>query len=114
MMVFISNRKKPHVSAYSGHLKVLKTFLPKEFYIICLNRVVILRTSLSARKLSKLEDGIYRPKHVVFSIANKHHIFIVVFLTEFTSPYSSIFSLNGTIKQRNHQTVRLVLAFTII
>jgi len=43
-MVFISNRKL-NVSAYSGHLQVL----------------------------SKLEDGRYRPKHVVFSIANKHH-----------------------------------------
>ena len=42
MMVFISNRKR-HVSAYGGHLKVLTTFFLKEFYIICLNRVVMLR-----------------------------------------------------------------------
>ena len=41
MMLFISNGKKLHVSAYSGHLQVLTTFLLKEFYIICLNRVVI-------------------------------------------------------------------------
>jgi len=34
MMVFISN-KKLHVSAYSGHLQVLTTFLLKEFYVIC-------------------------------------------------------------------------------
>ena len=27
MMVFISNGKKLHVSAYSGHLQVLTTFL---------------------------------------------------------------------------------------
>ena len=27
MMVFISNRKKLHVSAYSDHLQVLTTFL---------------------------------------------------------------------------------------
>jgi len=47
---------------------------------------------LLVRKFSKPEDGLYRLKHVVFSpIANKHHhlaIFIVVCLTEFTSPYS--------------------------
>ena len=30
-----------HVSAYSGHLQVLTTFLLKEFYIICLNRVML-------------------------------------------------------------------------
>jgi len=42
MKVFIGNRKL-HVSAYSGHLQVLTTFLLKEFYIICLNRVVMLR-----------------------------------------------------------------------
>jgi len=30
-----------------------------------------------ARKLSKPEDGLYRPKHVIFSIANKgHHLAI--------------------------------------
>ena len=44
MMAFISNGKKLHVSAYSGHLQVLTTFLLKEFYIICLNRVVILKS----------------------------------------------------------------------
>jgi len=33
----------------------------------------ILYKTLLARKLSKPEDGCYRPKHVVFSIANKHH-----------------------------------------
>jgi len=35
--------KKLHVSAYSGHLNVLTTFLLKEFYIIYLNRVGMLR-----------------------------------------------------------------------
>ena len=70
MMVFISNGKKLHVSAYSGHLQVLTNFLLKEFYIICLNRVVMLRSHhftciILARKLSKPEDGRYRPKHVV-------------------------------------------------
>ena len=34
MMVFISNGKKLHVSAYSSHIQVLKTFLLKELYII--------------------------------------------------------------------------------
>ena len=100
MMVFI-RKKKLHVSAYSGHLQVLTTFLLKEFYIICLNRVVMLKyhftcfvklkfdgisigstsprglgilyKNLLARKLSKPVDGRYRPKHVVFSIANKHY-----------------------------------------
>jgi len=78
MMVLISN-KELHVSAYCGHLQVLTTFLLKEFYIICLNCVVMLRShhhftyglgilykTLLARKLSKPVDGRYRPKHVVF------------------------------------------------
>jgi len=51
--------EKLHVSAYSGHLQVLATFLLKEF---------ILDKTLLARKLSKPEDGRYRPKHVVFSL----------------------------------------------
>ena len=42
MMVSVSNGKKLHVSAYSGHLQVLTTFLLKESYIIRLNRVVML------------------------------------------------------------------------
>ena len=42
-MVFIG-KEKLHVSAYSGHLQVLTIFLLKEFYIICLNRVVMLRS----------------------------------------------------------------------
>jgi len=88
-MVFITNGKKLYVSAYSGHLQVLTTFLLKEFYIICLNRVVMLRShhftcfvklnlvgsprglgilykTLLARKFSKPEDGRYRPNHVAF------------------------------------------------
>ena len=37
----------------------------------------ILYKTLLARKLSKPEDGRYRPKHVIFPIANKHrHIAI--------------------------------------
>ena len=32
--MFISNGKKLHVFAYSGHLQVLTTFLLKEFYIV--------------------------------------------------------------------------------
>jgi len=66
---------KLHISAYSGHLQVLTSFLLKEFYIICLNRLVMLGIfykTLLARKLSKPEDGRYRLKHVVFPIANKH------------------------------------------
>ena len=34
--------RKLHVSTYRGHLQVLTTFLLKEIYIICLNRVVML------------------------------------------------------------------------
>jgi len=62
-MVFISNEKKLHVSAYSGHRQVLTNFLLKEFYVICLNRVNSFR-----RKLSEPEDGRCRPKHVVFPL----------------------------------------------
>ena len=36
--------EKLHVSAYSGYLQVLITFLLKEFYIIYLNCVVMLRS----------------------------------------------------------------------
>ena len=43
-MVFISNGKKLHVSAYSVHPQVLTTFLLKEFYTICLSLVVMLRS----------------------------------------------------------------------
>jgi len=43
MMVFLA-MEKLHVSAHSGHLQVLTTFLLKEFYVICLNRVVMLRS----------------------------------------------------------------------
>ena len=53
--------------------------------------LAILYKTLLARKLSKSEDGRYRPKHVIFSIANKHHhlsIFYSCVLTEFTPPYS--------------------------
>ena len=64
MMVFISNGKKLHVSAYSGHLHVLTTFLLKEF----LGILGIFCKTLLARKLSKPEDGHYRPKHVVFPL----------------------------------------------
>jgi len=69
-MVFIS-KEKLHVSAYSGHLQVLTVF---------------------CRKLLEPEDGRYRPKHVVFFLANKHHhlaiFYSCVFFTESTSPYS--------------------------
>ena len=66
MMVFIS-KEKLHVSAYSGHLQVLTTFLLKEFYILLLLLLLLYKTLL-ARKLSKPEDGRYRPKHVVFPL----------------------------------------------
>jgi hypothetical protein len=45
---------KLHVSAYSGHLQVLTTFLLKEFYITCLNRVVMLRAHHYLRAFVKL------------------------------------------------------------
>ena len=54
MMVFISNRKNDMFR-----------------HIVAI--LYILYETLLARKLSKPEDGRYRPKHIVFSIANKHH-----------------------------------------
>jgi len=36
--------EKLHVSTYSGHLQVLTTSLLKEFYIMCRNCVVMLRS----------------------------------------------------------------------
>ena len=88
--------EKLHVSAYSGHIQVLTTFLLKEFYILYYiilykTQVILYNTSgfdnylakrvlyniilynmihktLLARKLSKPEDGRYRPKHVVFPL----------------------------------------------
>ena len=65
--------KKLNVSAYSGHLQVLTTFLLKGLYMTSQRGLGILYKNLLVRKLSKPEDGRYRPKHVVFSIANKHH-----------------------------------------
>ena len=41
-MVFVSSGKL-HVSACNNHHQVLTTFLLKEFYVICLNRVAMLR-----------------------------------------------------------------------
>ena len=54
MVVFISNGKL-HVSACSGHHQVLTS--PRDLGILC--------KTLIARKLSKPDDGRYRPKHVV-------------------------------------------------
>ena len=39
----------------------------------------ILYKTLLGRKLSKPEDGRCRPKHVVLSIANKHH-YLAIYL----------------------------------
>ena len=46
--------EKLHVSAYSGPLQVLTNFLLKNFYIICLNRVVMLRAHHHLRAFVKL------------------------------------------------------------
>ena len=66
------------------------------WYLICSyvlggGDLCILYIALIARKLFKLDDGRHRPKHVVlycYKTQPFSHIFIVVFLTEFTSPYS--------------------------
>jgi len=75
MTVFISNGKL-HVSAYNGHSSGFDNFLAiKVTYnmhkscvdISTLTRgLCILYINLIARKLSKPDDGRYRPKHVVF------------------------------------------------
>jgi len=65
MMVFFSNGKKLHVSACSGYLRVLTTLLLKEISTSPRGLGILYKTLL-ARKLSKLEDGRYMPKHVVF------------------------------------------------
>ena len=57
MMVLLAIKKKLHVSAYSGHLQVLTTILLNEFYIICLNRVVILRSHHHFTCFVKLKFG---------------------------------------------------------
>jgi len=59
-MLFISNGKR-HVLAYSGNLQVLTTLC-----ILYKTLLSILYKTLIARKLSKPDDGRYRPKHVVF------------------------------------------------
>ena len=46
--------EKLHVSAYSGHHQVLTAFLLKELYIMCLNRVVMLRSDIVLRAFVKL------------------------------------------------------------
>ena len=77
MMVFISNRKL-HVSAYSDRHQVFDNFLAiRVIYNMHKPRGVdeistsprdlcILYITLTARKLSKPDDGRCRPKHVVF------------------------------------------------
>jgi len=58
--------EKLHVSAYSGNLQVLTTFLLKFLYNMPKPRGDVLsKKTLLARKLSKSEDDRYRPKHVV-------------------------------------------------
>ena len=64
---------KLRVSAYIGHLQVLTIFLLKDEISTSPHGLGILYNTLLAIKLSKPEDGRYRPKHVIFSIANKHH-----------------------------------------
>jgi len=56
-LVCLLAMKKLHVSAYSGHLQVLTSILLKEFYIICLNRVVMLRSHRHFRCFVKLKFG---------------------------------------------------------
>jgi len=53
MVVFISNGKL-HVLAYSSHHQVLTAYLLKEFYMICLNCVVMLRSHRHLRAFVKL------------------------------------------------------------
>ena len=65
MMAFISKGKKLHVSAYSGHLQVLTNDNDDEISTST-RGLCILYIILIVRKLSKPEDGRYRPKHVVF------------------------------------------------
>jgi len=60
--------EKLHVSAYSGHLQVLTTFLHGDVEISSPRGLGILYKTVLARKLSKPEDGCYRPKHVVFPL----------------------------------------------
>jgi len=64
-----------HVSAYSGHLQVLTTFLLRVLYNMPKSRGdVEMSTSprgldtLLTRKLSKPEESRYRPKHVVLPL----------------------------------------------
>jgi len=65
MMVFISSGKKK--------LRVNKSTQTDDEISTSSRGLGILYKTLLARKLSKPEDGRYSPKHVVFSIANKHH-----------------------------------------
>jgi len=73
MMVFISNGKKLHVSAYSGHptpkpstRTATTTHTPTHKWVTF--TYIGKETNFIARKLSKPEDGRYRSKHVVFPL----------------------------------------------
>jgi len=59
--------EKQRVSAYSGHLQVLTTLLLKEISTSPRGLGILYKTLLTT-KLSKLEDGCHRPKHVVFPL----------------------------------------------
>jgi len=85
MMVFIGNGKKLHVSAYSGHLQVLTTFLLKEFYIICLNRVVMLRYHRHFMQQPPTSTGAYKIRHL-------HHSFLLTLhLPNRTGPHPATY-----------------------
>ena len=87
-MVFIS-KEKLHVSAYSGHLQVLTTFLLKQFHIIC--SLGILYKTLLVENCQNLKMAAIG-RNMQFFLVNKHHhlaiFYSCVFSTEFTSAYS--------------------------
>ena len=93
MLVFISNGKKKHVSAYSGHHQVLTTFLLKGFYITCLNRVVMLRSHHHLTCTSDDDDDAYThywPNHLSRVGANFHFYWhrstdLLIVLSQFRS-----------------------------
>jgi len=77
-MVFITNGKTTCFSLWrpsSG----FDNFLSKRVLYNIPRGLVILSETLLARKLSKPEDGCYRPKHVIFPFANKHH-YLAIYL----------------------------------
>ena len=92
-MVFISNEKTTCFGLQRSSSGFHKFLVKRVLYNTSPRGLGILYKTLLARNVSKPENDRYRPKHVVIPLlintTIQPYIFIVVFLTGFTSPYKT-------------------------